>query len=376
MRLAIEISVCIMAWTLTMFRLKTIHWSDIGKDHGIALRVWLMMVFFSITSIFIVEKFNNFFDAYTFKNLDRLIAYSAVLIGMTFGVTASIDAVNNPSYKFVSRWLWIILFAAIIAMTVIYSFFLSRLPNITYYIPRSLPEVGFMLTMYPFGALLCITLGKVYLAYLPLETSPVMRMRAILIIVSMFFACAYFLVKVVTIGGYFWVPLTSQIFISISFVLLILLAISHISGLLSNKIYARFVMISLSIRSWRTFQDLKYLMRRLLLLCPDVVVPLANPSFLKFLLNPEYYLYRVIIAIMDSKTLLDDLLSEGALFGGPALWEGDMLREVVRVKRALQSINTSGNFWELVSEYKRASKSLVQSQDQNPVWEISGNGIS
>ncbi len=121
---------------------------------------------------------------------------------------------------------------------------------------------------------------------------------------------------------------------------------------------------------------MKYLMRRLLLLCPDTVAPLVNPSFWKFILNPEYYLYRAIIAIMDGKTLLDDLLSEGALSGEPALWEGDMLREVVRVKRALQSINTSGNFWELVREYRRASKSLVQSQDQNPEWEINSNGIS
>jgi hypothetical protein len=63
---------------------------------------------------------------------------------------------------------------------------------------------------------------------------------------------------------------------------------------------------------------------------------------------------------------VDDLLTEGALSGEPALWEGVMLREVVRVNQALQSVNQLGNFWELVNEYRRASRELSESRDQNP----------
>src|SRR5271157_4829754 len=109
---AIELSLCIMAWSLTMSRLRTIHWQDVGKDNGIALHVWLMMVFFSITTIFLIKKFSDIFDAYTFNNLDRLIAYSTILTGMTFGVTASINAIGIPPDKRMNRGLWGALFAA------------------------------------------------------------------------------------------------------------------------------------------------------------------------------------------------------------------------------------------------------------------------
>lgn len=371
----IELSLCIMAWTLTMSRFRTIHWKEIRKDNGIAFHVWLMMVFFSITTIFLIKKFSDLFDAYTFNNLDRLIAYSAVLTGMTFGVTASINAIGTPPDKRMNRWLWGALFATIIALVAIYSVFLSRLSDISYFVPRSIPEVWFMFITFSLGAALCLTMGKVYLAYLPLETSPIMRTRAVLIIGSVFIATAYFLVKIMIAGGYFWTPLTSPFLINVSWVFLVSAAVSHISGLLSNKIYVRFVMVSGGIRSWGTFQDLKYLMKQLLLLCPELVPPIVDPSIWKFVLNPEYYLYRAIITIMDGKTILDDLLSEGALSGEPALWEGDMLRDVVRVKRALQSINQSGNFWELVNEYKRASRGLFPGQDQNPALGNSGYSI-
>ncbi len=348
----------------------------LGADHGIALRVWLMMVFFSTALLFFITKFNDLFDAYTFNNLDRLITYAAVLTGITSGVTASIDAIGKPSDRRVSHWLWAALLVAIVALIVIYSVYLSKLPNITYYIPRSLPEAVFMFIMFSLSGFLCITLGRVYLAYLPQETSPIMRTRAILIIVSMFIGCGYFLIKILTVGGYFWIPLASQNLINLSLALLVVSAISHFSGLLSNKVYIRFVMASRSIKNWRTFRDLKYLMGRLLLVCPDLKPPIIDPSFWKFLSNPEYYLYRAVIAIMDGKTILDDLLSEGALSGEPALWERDKAREVVRVERVLQSINPSGNFWELVNEYRHASRSLSRGQDRNPAWEIGINGNS
>ena len=75
----VMVSLCIVAWILTLIRIGVIHWKDVGKDSGIALNVWLMMVFFSITMIFLVKTFCNYFDAHTLNNLDRLISYSSIL---------------------------------------------------------------------------------------------------------------------------------------------------------------------------------------------------------------------------------------------------------------------------------------------------------
>lgn len=239
-----------------------------------------------------------------------------------------------------------------------------------YYVPRSLPEVAFMWITFIMGIALCAFVIKVYRAHLPQEKSPVMRMRTILIIVSTFLASVYFLVKIASVGGYFSPFLASSMLIDLSTVLLISSALTHFSALLSNKIYLPLVTISRNIEGWSAFKDLKYLMERVHQLCPEVALPATNPSFLSFLLNPEYHLYRAIISVMDGKTMLDDLLLEGALHEEPKLWEGDLLREAIRFKQALQSINPSKDFWMMVSEYQEASRRLHKDQRLNLSVEV------
>lgn len=362
MNFGIELFLCAIAWAVTLSRLTTIHWKDIRKDNGIALNVWLMMVFFSITLLFLIKKFSDFFDAHTFNNLDRLIAYCSILTGIFFGAVASVEAVGGPSDKGTIRWLRYLLILTIITLVVIYSLFISRIPNINYYVPRSFPEVLFMVITFSVGATLCVVVDKVYLAYLPFEKSAVMRTRTILILMSTFGACSYFLVKIAITAGFFWPLVASQALINLSSILLIFSALSHFSALVSNKLYVPFVVISRNIRAWHAFKDLRHLKKQLQRLCPEVSFSTIDPSFWAFLLSPEYYLYRTVVNIMDGKTMLDDFLLEGALSGGLALWEGDMLREAVRVNRALQSTNSTGDFWEMVDEYKRASRSLVQGE--------------
>lgn len=372
---AVELSICIVAWTLTMSRMKTIHWQGIGKDGGIALHVWLMMVCFSITSVFLIKRFSDLFDAHTLNNLDRLIAYSSLLTGLTFGAMAAIEVVGKPSDRAIGRWLWGILFAVIVTLVVVYSLFLSRLPNINSFVPQSLPEVLFMVITFALGILLSATVSRVYLTYLPSETAPIMRIRSILIAATGIVVCGYFSVKIIIAGGYFWPALASQGLINSSWLFMLSTVLLYFLFLLSNKMYAPLVVISRNVQRWRTFQDLRYLREGLLRLFPEIVLPVREPSFWDFMLNPEYHLYRAVITIMDGKTMLDDLLSEGALQSEPPLWEGDMLQEVEQVKQALQSINSSGDFWEIVGEYRKAGRSLAQGQHSVSVWERVKNGV-
>src|SRR5258706_974521 len=371
MTYVIMVSLCVAVWIMTLDRLQAIHWKDIRKDNGIARYVWLMMVFFSIAMIFLIKWVCNYFDAHTLNNLDRLIAYCSILIGIFFGAAASVEAVGKLSDRKIFFWLKISLFLTIITLVVIYTLYISKLPNMDYFVPQSLPEVWFMFTTFIVGAAMCAFVDKIYLSYLPLEGSPIMRVRTILIIVSTFFACVYFLVKIVTVAGYYWPIFGSQVGINFSMVLLVLSTILHFSALLSNQLYIPLVLISRKFEGWSTFKDLRYLTDRMQQLCPEVVLPLPSPSVLSFMLNPEYHLYNAIIAIMDGKTMLDDLLLEGAFNGEPALWEGDMLREALRVKRALQSINQSEDFWNIVKEYRQVSRKLIIGQNQYLPQEVS-----
>jgi len=119
----------------------------------------------------------------------------------------------------------------------------------------------------------------------------------------------------------------------------------------------------MSIKAWHTFQELKYLAEQLLLLCPTIGLPLCNPGFLRFLFNPEYYVYRTIISILDSKAMLIDFLAESLEPGNEhPMWENDLLKEAIRINQALQTANPSNDFNDIVETYRRISKDLYANQ--------------
>jgi hypothetical protein len=357
MSFTVEISICVTAWALTLVRFRAIRWRDIWRDNGIALNVWLMMVFFSITTIFLIKRFSDYFDVHTMNNLDRLIAYCSVLIGIYFGASASVEAVGTPMHRRLLSGLRNLLISTIAGLLAIYALFLSKIPNMDYLVPRSLPEAVFLFIAFFLGAVLSAFVGKVYLGYIGLEESDVMRTRSLLIVASAWVGSAYFLVKTATVTGYFWPALAFPVLIDLSTILLISTILLHFSSLLSNKIYVPVVLLSRKIASWSTFRDLQHLAARLQRLCPDVAFSPPAPTFGKLLADPEYYLYRSVVAIMDGKTMLDDLLLEGAL-QEPALWEGDLVREALQIQQALQCLDPSEDFWEMVGVYQRASQNL------------------
>ncbi|MBL8080439.1 MAG: hypothetical protein JNM55_20885 [Anaerolineales bacterium] len=361
MNFGIMLALCIAAWITAGHRYRFIHWKDVRKDNGIALNVWLNMLFFAITTLFLVKRFCDYFDAHTLNNLDRLISYSSLLLGLYFAAVASADAVGlSFDQSLLRRLLQPLLIFDLTILIVLYGLFLARIPNINYFTPRSLPEALFMLSAFSLAMIFCLFIGKIYLAYLPSEKSAVMHIRTMWFIVGSFSGSAYFITKIILAAGYFWPVLIFQKLVDISWFFLILTLLTHLSALLNNKLYLPLVVTSRRFQEWSMFKDLNYLVERFRQLCPEVALPSTNPSFLSFYLNSEYHLYRAVIAVMDGKTMLDDVLMEGALQGEPSLWEGDLLREAVRLKRALQAINPSGNFWEIAQEYRFVSKGLLQ----------------
>ncbi len=182
-----------------------------------------------------------------------------------------------------------------------------------------------------------------------------------MIILSTSSAGVYILVRTIIYSGYFWPLLLAPWLFDLSYALLFCSAILFFAALLSDKIYVRFVVMSRSIERWGAFQDLEYLVEKLLLLCPAVALPTNNPSFWKFLSNPEYYLYRAIIIILDGKTMLADFLSESANPDKTTLWDGELLQEAVRIDQALQSTtDPSDEFYEIVDTYRRISQDLFK----------------
>src|SRR5258706_16182924 len=129
MTYVIMVFLCVAVWIMTLDRLQAIHWKDIRKDNGIARYVWLMMVFFSITMTFLSKWFCNYFDAHTLNNLDRLISYFSILIGIFFGAAASVEPVAKLSDRNLFFGLKISLFLTIQTLVVTYSLISSIFPR-------------------------------------------------------------------------------------------------------------------------------------------------------------------------------------------------------------------------------------------------------
>jgi hypothetical protein len=361
MNFSSETYLCLVAWAITLIKSRTVDWKNPQKDGGVALNIWLMILFFSITLTFI-GNFSDTFDAHTLNNLSRMISYPSILITIFLATQETLNAIEKPSDKQLLRWLGRALIAINGTLVVIYSLFLWKTPEFVY-APQNIPEALFKFIAFSFGSLLCAVVCRAYLAYFPLEKSPVIRLRVLMIILCAFSACAYFLVKIAQIGGYSWPWLTSPTVNRLSLAFLVFSSLLYFVAFLSNKLYVRFMVISRNIRSWNSFQHLRHLIERILDLCPVVALEPSNPPFWRFLLNPEYYLYNAIVIILDGKSMLADFLSTGTKPGQVPLWEDDLLQEAIKVNQVLQTVNPSEDFWEIVGEYSRASQSLFQNSE-------------
>ncbi len=362
----IGIALSIIAWIITAFKFATIQWKKVRKDGQVVLNYWLTMLCVSFTLTFLVEGLANFFDAHTFNNLSRLIAYCSAITGLYFSTVATLYVVKKPSGRPSIGWIKISLILTLFILMALYARFIWAIPQWKdHHVPQSLPEAAFMFTMFVFAFMLCVVLTRANITFLHLEKSAVMRLRVFTLILTSIIAGLYFGVKIVLVGGYFLPILANQTLISLSLDLLVLTALLWIVSLLSNNKYVRVVVISRNIWSWKTYCDLLYMKDRLLQLCPEVALSPGNPPLWKFMLNPEYYLYRAIIVIMDSKAMLADFLSDTLVSGEPSLWEGDQLQEAIEVNRLLQSVSSVDDFWKIVKDYQRVSRVLLSMHNHN-----------
>lgn len=363
MNLSSKTWLSLIAWAFTLLKLKGIRWKDV-QDGSTALNIRLMLFFFSITLTFLGDV-GKFVDAHVTNNLSNLIAYPSILVSIFLATEESLNAVGRFSYRQTIRWLATSLASIIAVMLIIYALFLWKVPEFTF-APRSLPEVVFRFVAFFSGGVMCVVVAKAYLMYYPLEKSSILRVRAIMVTLCAVSTFLFFLVRIAQLTGYFLPLLASVTLNNLSVALLALSSLLYFSAFLNHETYARLVNILSIFKRWRTFQDLMYLKERLLRLCPEVVSPAPNPSFWMFVFNPEYYLYCILIAIMDSRTMLEDLVSEGVLRGVTPLDEGNLLEEVAQIRRALQPVNPSGDFWKVVDEYRYAGK--VLNRISNPMF--------
>lgn len=357
MRDTILIVVCIISWVVTIWRLRAIlvskHWK--GSQQNILLYWFGMLVCFSTTLTFMITPIASFFDKYTLPNVSILITHCLFLACQYFGMVTLFATLGILTKRSTIHWLQPALVIEYIILLVVYSTLLVKAPDNLTEVPQSISIVIFKLLTYPFGFVLCVVVMQTILTHLPSKISVVLRLRALLIFFSMGAVGLYIFTRLLIYLSYLFPIINTSMLLTSSDILLLCATVLFLAALLSNRMYARFLIFSKIIDAWHTFQDLYYLAQTLLTYCPVVGgLPLAYPQFWLFVFNPDYYIYRAIIAIMDSKITMMGLLQTET-----STIPESQLPKALFLHKALQATNPSNDFADIVEAYRRVSKELL-----------------
>jgi len=357
---------CLAFWVFTLLKLREVLREYAQERETTALNICAIAFFGSLDLTFMIPEVVAFVDTHIFPNLSVLVAYGSFLVGIYFLTVVSLTATDAPVGGRVIRLLRVLLGLVLSALLLIYLLFISKMPPLQFFAPQNLPDMIFKLIVWFFGITLSMTLAGTLLIHLPAKEFAVPRLRVLAIIFAAASAAANLLVScIITFANYFWPSFSAPWLFTLTTLFVICGVLAFLVALLGGKIYAEFVMFSSRLDYWRAFQDVQYLVERMLRLFPPVTPPPARPSFWRFQRDPEFHLYHAMIIIMDGSAMLEGFLAElGGDLPQPEDWEiresDNLVGEAQEVQRTLQPVPLPMDFYEVVEAYRRVSLALAQ----------------
>lgn len=357
----IEISLCLFAWMITLLRARSILINRIWKTDLVAFKVWLGSLCFALTMTFLVTSWGIAIDRQTFPNFSRVAAYS--FVSLTLYLIASSILVTFPTLQNQRqlRFLKTYLIATLISLVVVYILFVSQTPEWEEGpIPASMAEMAFKLVMFTYAASACTIMAIAYSRYLSREHVIVTKYRIAAITFTAIGGGAFFFTKIILALGYLWHPLSSEWIHSLSKILMVGTSILWVGSFLHSNLYVKALALSRGIRYWAIYQDLISLVDKLERLCPPVGMSMSRPDFWHFLRNSDYYIYRAMVHILDSKTLIADFLDDTIPMNKlRARWDQNGYLEATRLNTILREIKSNDDYLEMISAYRLAGRKLA-----------------
>ena len=354
----------ILSWIFTFVRLRTILRAGVQNSEKITLYIWRILLSVSLTLSFMIVEFAAIFNAYTLPNLALLVYTCTFLLAQYFMIAGILIGMNIPSIQRIMRWIKGYLIIELAVLLVIYIVFVSKIPAAPLYAPQSFEEILLFAIVSFFGMIMCMILVGIQVRYFPAPKFAVMRLRTTFLMLFISAIATFLPTRFVILAAYLGSFPVPAIITPLSYILLILIMFFFFLMLLSNRRLAQFIMLSSMLKSWQTFQDLMLLVDQLTLLCPTIGLPPDKPHFWQFMFNAEYYTYRAIIIILDSKAMLVDMLDRLAKPDTSLRWDSDLHKKAIRINELLQTANPSNDFADIVENYRHVSRALFMNQKQ------------
>jgi hypothetical protein len=250
-------------------------------------------------------------------------------------------------------------------LVIIYSWGIITLPEKPDPIPETWLEVLFMQTMYVYMAILCGIPLATFVRLYQHEEVVSTRLRWLVGVAASIVATVVLLLKISLTVLSFNNPATAALdilypLITVGFVSAGVLCVL---AFLPNKAYRAIVCPYEFLDKTMALHDLRALQKRLNALCPPVIDD--RPNFFTSTKNPDFHLYRVLIAILDAKKTLAGcvaLAPDTAVLSQPGRmpleWNEMQWQQAQFLYRELEKVDDTQDYPHLVKAYQQVGRSI------------------
>jgi hypothetical protein len=345
----IDITGSTTAWLVVFFRIGTVLKKDLRNQR--VVNAWLFALCFALFDTFQIDAIYVAFDNLVgLNNLSWLLSY--IFLSLT------IYYVSILCHPQVAHWAPILLFSTIGLIITTFSLGPGVSPENTYnVIPRSTPEMLYMVLCY-FYATVMLAAGPIrafFQAWRKEKIVPI-RLRTLVALLSASMAFAFFASKSVVVLFSFAIPVFrplaptgNQLASLPTLGLVIFWPLCYAP----HWFYTALGRPLAYLQSILALRELHYLLSRL-----DDLLPLPShlpqPHWQDLLRNPDFYVYRKVIEILDKKRSLEIVLEESR-------FRNDVnapLEKATHFHRILQGISQSEDFEHLLSSCIAVSKQI------------------
>lgn len=369
MRLFLTLLAALFFWGLVLATFPRLWRRRYGTDkERLALMVWLITLLLGISMTLHVDPIQAAIGARTgMNNLGWYLAYLVGSLGIY--LTGLIVARSYVTYHRPFIRLLQLLFVLVLStFTWLYVGWIRHSTEWTARSPRDWPEMLFLVTFFGFAAVavtywlvpLCQAWGR--------QRERLMRLRTLFGMTVCFFSLLCFGFKIAyALLGYWqpehpWVPLFNMAALaamtSVSLVIVPLLV--------PHRTYIRMEQLFALPGKLRLLGELRYLQERLHVLCPALMQ--ENASWREWVARPDFYIYRTLVAILDSERMLNGYLERLDRNGHATLYVPDSSGEMrywslqsvaaARELNSVISIPPDAEYQEVLAYLRQVSRRL------------------
>ena len=356
MKTILDLTLAGTAWTLTLLKLPALRRQS---DDRRLLALWLAFLCFSLTMTFQADAVYFALDRLVgVHNLAWLLSYLSLALAIYFLSVSCCRAMQvSPP-----RWMPVCLVTAAALLVGLFPFGAAATQARTdHAVPRNGPELAFVAVLYSYGIAMSLAPAWVLIPAIHRKDALHVRLRtfvaalAAVAIVSLL--AAKLAVAVLGFSGLL-APSPAYRLLTLSRLLLATAGLFPCLSLAPDRLYLALAQPLEFAAKMRTLRHLERLRSRLDRFCPRVASTPVHRW--QRLANPDLYLYRSVIGILDGRKMLGAWLESEK----GAAWDERSRQEAATLYQALQKAAVHQDYDGLVVAYGKLGKALSSSHPQ------------